>query len=51
MTNWASRQGFTELRARAEQVTFHGDKNAKLTKGQEILSGTIGGIMVRWNHP
>ena len=32
--------------------TFHGkDTNAKLTVGQEVASGMLGGMLACWNHP
>lgn len=51
MTNWASRQGFTEAVRDRFKVQFHGDKEAKLTKGQEVGAGIIGGMLACWNHP
>lgn len=51
-SNWASRQGFTELvRSQMRNIFHNGDKKAKLTNRQEINSGIIGGIMACWNHP
>lgn len=50
-TNWASRQGFTELIRGQFKVLFHGDEKAKLTMTQEALAGTIGGAISCWNHP
>lgn len=50
-TNWASRQGFTEFVRVRFKVAFHGDKDATLTKGQEIGAGIVGGTMACWNHP
>tara|TARA_B110000977_G_scaffold172918_2_gene225680 strand:+ start:17535 stop:18377 length:843 start_codon:yes stop_codon:yes gene_type:complete len=50
-TNWASRQGFTEFVRARFKILFHGDKDAHLTKGQEVLSGIVGGTMACWNHP
>ena len=32
MTNWASRQGFTEAVRNQFKLSFHGSKDAKLTK-------------------
>jgi len=50
-TNWASRQGFTEgVRHRAKLV-LHGDAAAKLSKGEEVACGVVGGTMACWNHP
>ena len=50
-TNWASRQGFTELIRGQLRVLFHKDEKAKLTVGQEALAGIIGGAVSCWNHP
>lgn len=50
-TNWASRQGFTEAVRNQFKVIFHGKKDAKLTVGQEALSGIIGGALSTWNQP
>lgn len=50
-TNWASRQGFTEVvRAQAKR-TLHGDENAKLSKWEEVGCGITGGTLASWNHP
>jgi len=50
-SNWASRQGFTEFfRARIAEFR-HGDINAKLSKGEEVMSGTLGGTFATWNQP
>nr|CCA15079.1 Mitochondrial Carrier (MC) Family putative [Albugo laibachii Nc14] len=50
-TNWASRQGFTEIVRGRFKLWFHGDKNARLTVPQEAASGIIGGALACWNHP
>jgi len=50
-TNWASRQGFTEFVRARMKLAFHGDVRAKLTKGQEVGAGVIGGTLACWNHP
>jgi len=50
-TNWASRQGFTEAVRSQFKVWFHGDANAKLTKGEDVLAGICGGTLACWNHP
>jgi hypothetical protein len=53
-TNWASRQGFTEIvRERAKAVWYPDvdSKEVKMTKGQEVICGVIGGTMACWNHP
>ena len=50
-TNWASRQGFTEFVRARFKVLFHGDKDARLTKTQEVAAGVVGGTMACWNHP
>jgi hypothetical protein len=52
MTNWASRQGFTELAREQVKKVFHGGNlDARLTKGEEIMAGVGGGILASWNHP
>jgi hypothetical protein len=43
MTNWASRQGFTEAVRDQFKLRLHGDKKARLTKAQEVASGILGG--------
>ena len=43
MTNWASRQGFTEAVRDQFKLRLHGSKKAKLTKAQEVASGILGG--------
>ncbi|KAF1334842.1 hypothetical protein FI667_g1580, partial [Globisporangium splendens] len=50
-TNWASRQGFTELVREQFKVLFHGDADAKLTVAQEAGAGIVGGALACWNHP
>lgn len=50
-TNWASRQGFTEAVRVQFQLYFHGKEGAKLTKGQEIGAGIVGGALSCINHP
>lgn len=50
-TNWASRQGFTEFVRDRLKVSFHGDRDARLTIGQEAMAGIIGGALSCWNHP
>jgi len=50
-TNWASRQGFTELVRSQFKMVFHNDANAKLTKLEEIGAGVLGGALSCWNHP
>ena len=50
-SNWASRQGFTEGVRERFKVLFHGDAAAKLTKGEEVGAGVIGGTLACWNHP
>lgn len=50
-TNWASRQGFTEVVRGRFKILFHGDPNAKLTVAQEAGAGIIGGALACWNHP
>ncbi|TMW56359.1 hypothetical protein Poli38472_006369 [Pythium oligandrum] len=50
-TNWASRQGFTEIVRGRFKLFFHDDPNAKLTVAQEAGAGIIGGALACWNHP
>jgi hypothetical protein len=50
-TNWASRQGFTEIVRGQFKIFFHGDKDAKLTVAQEAGAGIVGGGLACWNHP
>jgi hypothetical protein len=47
-TNWASRQGFTEY-IRAYFMKKHGTK--KISAGEEIIAGGIGGALSCWNQP
>jgi hypothetical protein len=50
-TNWASRQGFTDaVRVTMLSVTG-GNGQGKLTVGQEVTSGMLGGMLACWNHP
>lgn len=50
-SNWASRQGLTEfVRIRMRRFKY-GDEGAKLTRGDEAVSGIIGGALSSWNHP
>lgn len=44
MTNWASRQGFTEAVRSQFKLRLHGSKNAKLSKAEEVGSGILGGL-------
>ena len=44
MTNWASRQGFTEAVRNQFKKSFHGSADAKLTKSQEVGAGILGGV-------
>jgi len=53
-TNWASRQGFTEIVREKAKAVWYPDvdsKEVKMTKGQEVICGVIGGTMACWNHP
>jgi hypothetical protein len=50
-TNWASRQGFTEAVRDRFKLAFHGSRDAKLTKTQEVGAGIVGGTLACWNHP
>ena len=43
MTNWASRQGFTEAVRDQFKLRLHGSKSAKLSKAEEVGSGILGG--------
>ena len=43
MTNWASRQGFTEAVRDQFKLRLHGSKSAKLSKTEEVGSGILGG--------
>ena len=43
MTNWASRQGFTEAVREQFKLRLHGSKSAKLSKAEEVGSGILGG--------
>lgn len=51
-SNWASRQGLTEW-ARGMMFTYRhdGNRQEKLSKGEEIASGCIGGALSCWNQP
>lgn len=55
MSNWASRQGFTEWARARVRTAFHGSTPdaaaARLTPPQEVLAGVIGGTLACWNHP
>ena len=44
MTNWASRQGFTEFIRHEAKVALHGSAGARLSKGEEIGCGVLGGV-------
>jgi hypothetical protein len=33
------------------KLALHGDRAAKLTKGQEVGAGIVGGTLACWNHP
>ena len=50
-TNWASRQGFTDMTRVQLKSYFHGSQDAKLSKWEEALSGIIGGVLSTWNQP
>lgn len=47
-SNWASRQGFTEL---VRDMYKRKNKSDKLTPWQEVWCGVIGGALSCWNHP
>ena len=48
MTNWASRQGFTEAVRDQFKLRMHGSKKARLSKAEEVASGIIGGAALLW---
>eukprot|EP00755_Sulcionema_specki_P023187 Sspe_Gene.14174::Locus_4897_Transcript_5_10_Confidence_0.217_Length_1237::g.14174::m.14174 len=51
-TNWASRQGLTDgVRQLVFKYNHNGDRSVKLSKGEEIFCGVIGGFLSCWNHP
>lgn len=56
-TNWASRQGLTEaargrLLARKSGLgDVPGAAKPKLSGAEEVLAGTVGGVLSCWNHP
>eukprot|EP00656_Telonema_subtile_P012966 TRINITY_DN16564_c0_g1_i1.p1 TRINITY_DN16564_c0_g1~~TRINITY_DN16564_c0_g1_i1.p1 ORF type:complete len:226 (+),score=59.08 TRINITY_DN16564_c0_g1_i1:116-793(+) len=50
-TNWASRQGFTDAVRSGMLSVTGGNGNGKLTVGQEVCSGMLGGMLACWNHP
>lgn len=51
-TNWASRQGLTEFFRQTMLTNFHSDEEKpKLSVGEEVLSGLIGGALSCWNQP
>eukprot|EP01031_Cornospumella_fuschlensis_P043170 gene43170-52766_t len=55
-TNWASRQGFTDIvRNFFKRRHVQGDdvdlKTVKLSVWEEAVSGTIGGALSTWNQP
>ena len=50
-TNWASRQGFTEIVRDRAKIALRGDADGKLTKWEEVGCGIVGGTLASWNHP
>eukprot|EP00052_Salpingoeca_macrocollata_P021729 m.186850 g.186850 ORF g.186850 m.186850 type:complete len:580 (-) comp21610_c1_seq2:26-1765(-) len=51
-TNWASRQGFTDMNREFLKKLYHEDPStARLTVKQEFAAGILGGAMSCWNHP
>lgn len=50
-TNWASRQGFTDLARTLIATKRHGSAKAKLSVQEEVSAGIIGGVLSSWNHP
>ena len=53
MSNWASRQGFTEWARGGAKKFFHGadGPDVKLSAAQEAAAGVVGGTLACWNHP
>lgn len=49
-TNWASRQGLTELVRNTMRNRKQGESK-RLSTSEEIVSGIIGGALSCWNHP
>eukprot|EP01006_Ploeotia_vitrea_P006706 TRINITY_DN14473_c0_g1_i1.p1 TRINITY_DN14473_c0_g1~~TRINITY_DN14473_c0_g1_i1.p1 ORF type:complete len:279 (-),score=-20.59 TRINITY_DN14473_c0_g1_i1:26-862(-) len=50
-TNWASRQGFTDI-IRSQFLKSHGPNGSKkLALWEEAVSGLIGGCLSTWNQP
>jgi hypothetical protein len=49
-SNWASRQGLTDL-SRSIIRTLYGDKHRKLSAGEEVVAGCVGGALSVWNQP
>lgn len=50
-TNWASRQGFTDLARAQIAQRVHGSRTAKLSVREEVAAGIAGGLLSSWNHP
>ena len=55
-TNWASRQGFTDiirnyLKNRHLKDGETSNKHIKLSNAEEAIAGTIGGALSTWNQP
>jgi hypothetical protein len=50
-TNWASRQGFTEAIRARYKIHRKGDRQARLSNGEEALCGLVGGALSTWNQP
>merc|ERR1712061_613837 len=50
-SNWASRQGITEFVRSRVATANYGNEKAKLSKGEEIFCGTLGGALSTWNQP
>eukprot|EP00050_Salpingoeca_kvevrii_P017771 m.68099 g.68099 ORF g.68099 m.68099 type:complete len:416 (-) comp7718_c0_seq1:92-1339(-) len=50
-TNWASRQGFTDAIRQWMKKSIYADPTAKLSVGQEVTAGIMGGSLSCWNHP
>ena len=50
-TNWASRQGFTDaIREVIKRWRYDDPGVAKLTVGEEVMAGMLGGTLACWNQ-
>ena len=51
-SNWASRQGLTDLIRERLKSRYEGDpKKVKLSTAEEALAGILGGALSTWNQP